>query len=99
MVEPSVSTKGKLIGELRETKFKEGLVCPHCSSHHVVRYGKYKSRKRYKCKDCSWRAYTTYAKEKGVAHYWLKPDKGIYTIKGIYHIQNVKILQTIKRLA
>ena len=53
MLEPAVSAKGKLIDELRETKFKEGLVCPHCGSHHVVRYGKYKNRQRYKYKDCS----------------------------------------------
>ncbi len=50
--------------------------------------GQYISTENILCTD-SWRAYTTYAKQKGVAHYRIKPDKGIYAIKGIYHIQNV----------
>lgn len=25
------------INEMRETRFKEGFVCPHCSSEHIVR--------------------------------------------------------------
>jgi len=42
----------KLIGELREKKYSKGFSCPHCSGTHVVRYGKFKGRQRYMCKDC-----------------------------------------------
>ncbi len=52
-VEPSSSASGSLINEMRETRFKEGFECPHCSSEHVVRFGKYKGRQRYHCKCCS----------------------------------------------
>jgi transposase-like protein len=51
-VDPGSSVGGRLINELRETRFSEGFKCPHCTSHHVVRYGKYKGRQRYKCKAC-----------------------------------------------
>ncbi|BDG35723.1 hypothetical protein PcaKH15_16290 [Parageobacillus caldoxylosilyticus] len=37
----------------------------------------------------AWRAYKTYAKEKGLQHYRIKSDDGTHVIKGIYHIQNV----------
>lgn len=39
--------------EMRETRFKEGFECPHCSSEYVVRFGKYNGRQRYRCKACS----------------------------------------------
>ncbi|MGF9711426.1 IS1595-like element ISPana1 family transposase, partial [Paenibacillus naphthalenovorans] len=51
-VEPSSSAGGRLINEIRETRFKEGFECPHCSSEHVVRFGKYNGRQRYRCKCC-----------------------------------------------
>lgn len=37
----------------------------------------------------AWRAYKTYAKEKGLEHYRIKSDDGKYVIKGLYYIQNV----------
>ncbi|EOP46139.1 hypothetical protein IK1_04153 [Bacillus cereus VD146] len=40
-VEPSSSVGGRLINEMRETRFKEGFECPHCASEHVVRFGKH----------------------------------------------------------
>ncbi|PLR89334.1 IS1595 family transposase [Bacillus sp. T33-2] len=52
-VEPTSSAGGRLINEMREARFKEGFECPHCSSEHVVRFGKYKGRQRYRCKCCS----------------------------------------------
>ena len=52
-VETSSSVGGRLINEMRETRFKEGFECPHCSSEHVVRFGKYNGRQRYRCKCCS----------------------------------------------
>lgn len=42
-----------LINEMRKTRFKEGFECPHCASEHVVRFGKYNGRQRYRCKCCS----------------------------------------------
>ncbi|MBE1440994.1 hypothetical protein GGC63_000411 [Paenibacillus sp. OAS669] len=31
----------RVIDENQEQKHKDGLVCPHCHSHSVVRFGKY----------------------------------------------------------
>lgn len=31
-VEPSSSVSGRLINEMRETRFNEGFECPHCAS-------------------------------------------------------------------
>ena len=45
-VEPSSSVGGRLINEMREARFKEGFECPHSSSEHVVRFGKYNGRQR-----------------------------------------------------
>jgi transposase-like protein len=52
-VEPSSSVSGRLINEMRETRFNEGFECPHCASEHVVRFGKYNNRQRYRCKCCN----------------------------------------------
>lgn len=38
---------------MRETRFKEGFECPHCTSEHVIRFGKYNGHQRYRCKCCS----------------------------------------------
>ena len=51
-VDPTSSVGGRLINEMRETRFKDGFECPHCTSEHIVRFGKYKGRQRYKCKAC-----------------------------------------------
>lgn len=51
-VDPASSVGGRLIDEMRETRFKEGFECPHCTSVQVVRFGKYNGRQRYKCKAC-----------------------------------------------
>lgn len=37
---------------MRETRFKDGFECLHCNSVHVVRFGKYNGRQRYRCKSC-----------------------------------------------
>lgn len=50
----------RVIDEIREQRHKEGLVCPHCDSHSVVRFGTYiiptrtgdVKRQRYLCKTC-----------------------------------------------
>ncbi|AZV42891.1 transposase [Peribacillus asahii] len=42
----------------------------------------------------AWRAYKTYAKEKGLEHYRIKSNDGKYVIKGLYHIQNVNGLHS-----
>lgn len=52
-MESSSSAGGRLINEMRETRFKEGFECPHCSSEHIVRFGKYNGRQRYRCKCCN----------------------------------------------
>lgn len=47
------SNLAKLLDDIREARFSEGLACVHCGSTSVVRHGKYRGRQRYKCKDCS----------------------------------------------
>lgn len=37
---------------IKDTKFSEKNVCPHCGKSHVIKYGKYKARQRYLCKYC-----------------------------------------------
>lgn len=38
--------------DIREARFAKGAYCPHCNSKHIIGHGKYRSRQRYKCKDC-----------------------------------------------
>lgn len=55
-----VSAPVRAIDEIQEQKHKDGLVCPHCKTHSVVRFGKYivktrareVKRQRYRCKSC-----------------------------------------------
>jgi transposase-like protein/IS1 family transposase len=50
----------RAIDEIQEQKHKDGLICPHCKNHAVVRFGKYViktragevKRQRYRCKSC-----------------------------------------------
>lgn len=50
----------RAIDEIQEQKHKDGLVCPYCKNHSVVRSGKYAvrtctgevKRQRYRCKSC-----------------------------------------------
>ena len=35
------------------------IICPHCKSEEIVKYGIYKGDQRYKCKDCG-KTFTTY---------------------------------------
>ena len=41
-----------------------------------------------------WRAYKTFAKEKGLEHYRIKSNDGKHVIRGLYHIQNVNGLHS-----
>ena len=38
--------------EIREARFAKGTYCPHCKGTQIIGHGKYRSRQRYKCKDC-----------------------------------------------
>lgn len=40
------------IETIRETRFSKGTFCPHCKGEHIIGHGKYRSRQRYKCKNC-----------------------------------------------
>ncbi|NGQ94871.1 IS1595 family transposase [Brevibacillus sp. SYP-B805] len=42
----------KMIHQIREVRFSNGLACFHCGSIALKRNGKYRSRQRYLCKDC-----------------------------------------------
>jgi hypothetical protein len=50
-VDPTSSVGGRLINEMRETRFKDGFECPHCISEPVVRFGKVKSRTKQHIKE------------------------------------------------
>lgn len=41
-----------------------------------------------------WRAYKTYAKEKGLEHFRIKSNDGKHVIKGLCYIQNVNGLHS-----
>ncbi|MCL6525229.1 MAG: IS1595 family transposase, partial [Thermoflavifilum sp.] len=41
-----------LVAELREARFADAVMCPHCQSQSVKRNGKYRSRQRYLCRGC-----------------------------------------------
>lgn len=49
--DPSKITK--LLNDIREARFASGMACVHCGSTSVKRNGKYKTRQRYLCQDCS----------------------------------------------
>jgi hypothetical protein len=61
-------------GRILKTKLDEVIGC-HLSDSNVL------------CTD-SWRAFSSYANSKGLAHYRFKSD-GKQRVKGVYHIQNV----------
>ncbi|MGM0366218.1 MAG: transposase [Actinomycetota bacterium] len=42
----------KMVPEIRKKRYSNEYHCPHCSSSMVVRYGSYRQRQRYPCKDC-----------------------------------------------
>jgi transposase-like protein len=52
VVKNSSNRVGDYIEAIRETRFAHGMFCPYCKGTHVVGHGKYRSRQRYKCKDC-----------------------------------------------
>lgn len=61
-------------GRIRTAKLDEAIG-GHISDSNVL------------CTD-SWRAFSSYANSKGMAHYRFKSD-GKQRVKGVYHIQNV----------
>ncbi|WP_051560512.1 IS1595 family transposase [Clostridium beijerinckii] len=52
LVKNSSDRVNDYIETIRETRFSKGTFCPHCNSEHIIGHGKYRSRQRYKCKDC-----------------------------------------------
>lgn len=41
-----------LVHDFIKILFSRRVSCPHCSSKHIVLYGKFKGKQRYKCKTC-----------------------------------------------
>jgi ssDNA-binding Zn-finger/Zn-ribbon topoisomerase 1 len=41
-----MSAQVRAIDEIQEQKHKDGLICPHCQTHAVVRFGKYAVKTR-----------------------------------------------------
>jgi transposase-like protein len=40
------------LNEIRENRFEKGLKCVHCDSPRIQRFGKYRSRQKYRCLSC-----------------------------------------------
>ena len=40
------------INKIRESRFNEGLVCPHCHNDDIIKHGKTNKQQRYRCKSC-----------------------------------------------
>lgn len=45
-------TYQKLLQALIENSQSKITCCPHCQHRHIVKYGKYRDRQRYKCQNC-----------------------------------------------
>jgi transposase-like protein/IS1 family transposase len=88
---PSTLT-GRVIDELRERKFNEGLVCPRCNSKGVIRYDKYDNKQRYKCKDCT-RTFTDFTNTP--LHYTHKPQLWISFIECMIEGKSLRDAQDI----
>jgi transposase-like protein len=41
-----------VVQAVREARFAHGLICPHCESRKVIRWGGFSGRQRYRCKSC-----------------------------------------------
>lgn len=42
----------RLIRAVRDARFANGRICPHCRSTHVVVWGGFRGRRRYRCRSC-----------------------------------------------
>ena len=42
----------RLLRAVRDARFADGFVCPHCDSRSVVRWGRARGRQRYRCRAC-----------------------------------------------
>jgi transposase-like protein len=51
-LEDTDGSVAKLIEVKANLQEKEKFTCPHCKGEEVIGHGKYKGRKRYKCKSC-----------------------------------------------
>ncbi len=69
-------TLPKLEETLRELRFSDGLVCPHCGKSSVVCNGSSRGKKRYRCKQCGksfgMTTKTVFADSKLSLSTWLK---------------------------
>jgi transposase-like protein len=43
----------RLLALVREARFASGVHCPRCSASHVVRWGGFSGRQRYRCRSCN----------------------------------------------
>jgi len=47
-----LSSEGECVGFFRRVRWPNGVVCPVCSSTSVIKWGRYRSYRRYLCKGC-----------------------------------------------
>jgi transposase-like protein len=50
---PAKSAEQQLVAHVRDSRFANGLRCPRCGSEHVISWGKYRDRRRYRCGKCT----------------------------------------------
>jgi len=62
--------------DIRESRFSDGKVCPHCNDSRIVRNGKFNGKQRYVCKSCkktfSDFSYSPISSSKKTIDKWLK---------------------------
>lgn len=46
------SFTSEIDNNVKETRFANGKLCPHCGGHHICRNGKYNGKQRYICRGC-----------------------------------------------
>lgn len=75
IINKSSNNVADYLKDIREARFSTSPHCPHCASINIKGHGKYRSRQRYKCKDCNKTFNDTTASPMAGTHYpnkWAK---------------------------
>lgn len=52
IIKADIIDSPSLMDLIKISEYSEDIKCAHCSSFHIIKYGKYKNTQRYKCKCC-----------------------------------------------
>ncbi|MBC8062971.1 MAG: IS1595 family transposase [Clostridiaceae bacterium] len=78
----------------KTNRSSNGLICAHCQSHDVIRYGTYNKKQRYKCKICK-KTFTDFTNSPlNMCHFPNKwPEFVKCTIKGLSLRESARLLK------